>query len=328
MTRISLTFGILLSISLLSASGLAQNDPKTPKPPRQAVYTITQTSWEPGTYVDDRALQIYLIHGGNHLLLQDDVVSGTDIKASFENIAESISPEQLRSIEVQAKAEAKVQGEEQAKEQNAFTKAYSSSLVFGNLYNCGRCNKKHLECTGAVVLSADGLVLTNYHVIKPESDREIYNYFAMTSTGRVCPVVEVLAASKEDDLALVRVDATDLVPVTIADESPLPMDDLFVISHPHGRFYNISTGVMSRYVERASQSGDREKWMQITASFSQGSSGSGVFNGDGELIGLVSRKEEIAAKAPSGTAKLLTVLYNAVPLDAIKAMLEGSDAVE
>jgi len=313
MTRTYFIVGFLALVSLLSPSTCkAQQVVASPSSSLlQGIPEITQTSWEPGSYVDDRALQAYLHRKAIKVWSQEGGVSGTDIKASFEGLAETVSLPQFSKSQIR-----------EQKGNPGFAGAYKSTLVCSSLYNCGHCNQKHLSCAGGVVLSADGLVLTNHHVFDPNGDREIYSFVVMTSDGKVCPVVEVLAANEDDDLALVRVDAQGLTPVTLADKAPLPMDDLFIVGHPHRKFYGTSTGVVSRNVKHASQNGVEKKWMEITAPFGQGASGCGVFNDEGKLIGLVSRKQEMRGKSASGQVEKVMTLYKCVSFDAIQEMLE------
>ena len=302
----TVSLGLLLSIALTAShcSGQQAESSSTIVPAKE----ITQRSWPAGSYVDDAALKAYLHQQGIKLLQREDLVSGEDLKASVSDAPATISLKEL----VGADADKKLTPRE---------RCYQSTLVFGNLYNCGHCDKEHLSDAGAVALSADGLVLTNYHVIAPESKREIYNFFVMTCEGKVYPVLEVLAASKDDDLALVRVEANDLVPVILADSQPQLMEDLQMVSHPHHRFFTFSEGVVSRYTSRQDRDGSRHRWMQITAPFSQGSSGCGVFDLDGKLTGLVSLKEEIAMKHPSGVSQRLFTVFKAIPLDAINELV-------
>lgn len=209
-------------------------------------------------------------------------------------------------------------------EVSKFDRSYQSTLIMANLYDCGRCDKAHVATAGAVVLSHDGLVLTNHHVVNSPND--MFNFFAMSSDGRVFPVVEVLATSKSADLAIVRIKADNLTPVTLATERPDPMDPLFVVSHPHDRYYSTSTGVVSRFSNQMVRGGKSQNWMEITAKFSQGSSGSGVFNDAGELIGLVSRKDTIFQKGKDGKSRDLNLtIFKCVPLTEIKKAVGLSD---
>lgn len=277
---------------------------------------VTQRSWPPGSYVDDAALQAYLYQQGKQLLQREDLVSGEDLRASFEEVPATITLQVPERAVVDVDPNIEFDDELSPRE-----RCYQSTLVFGNLYNCGRCSKQHLSSSGAIALSADGLVLTNYHVLAPESDQEVYNFFVMNCEGKVYPVLEVLAANKDDDLALVRVQADDLVPVIFADSPPHLMEDLQVISHPHHRFYTFSEGVVSRYTSRKDRDGSQHRWMQITAPFSQGSSGCGVFDLEGKLVGVVSLKEEVAIKHPSGMRQKMFTVFKAVPLEAINSLV-------
>ena len=306
MARTALFSSFVLLIATLPSICDAQQETTVPD-----AAEITQTSWEPGTYIDDEALQTYCFNEGNKLLSQENWVSGTDIKVSFVDVSETASLPLPKVAPLE-------------EDETGFERAYNSTLVFCDLYNCGRCKHKHLDSAGGVALSADGLVLTNYHVINPESDREIYNYFVVNSAGKSYPVIEVLAANKEADIVLVRVDATDLVSVKLADKPPLPLSELFIVGHPLNRFFHTTTGIVSRYLTKIGKQGNREKWMEITTQFSKGSSGCGVFNKDGELAGLVSRKQNLSLKSDKTSEPERLTLFHSVPVEAIKEMISGA----
>lgn len=163
------------------------------------------------------------------------------------------------------------------------------SMMLGNLYDCGRCSNLHANIAGGVVIHEDGLVLTNYHVLEGKGEGKIKGMLAMNHLGQCFAVAEVLAASETADVALVRLgSATKFEPVPIAKVVPRQLSEVIVMSHPHNEFYVVTTGLVSRFV-KPTMTGDRTTWMEITAEFSGGSSGSGVFNAQGELVGLVSR---------------------------------------
>ena len=256
-------------------------------------------------FIDDRKVNLAMHQQGMILREREDSVAATILMEQLRNVGKSIdSP----PPEVQpSPADSKFEG------------SFQSTLVVANLYDCGRCDKVHVATAGGVVLSADGLVLTNYHVIN--SPNETFNFFVMSSDGQMLPVTEVLAANEEADVALIRVDADNLKPVKIADEMPSPMDSLFVISHPHDRYFSISTGVVSRHSSRFKSNGRMENWMEITARFSQGSSGCGVFNEEGELIGLVSRKEPIQSRSKTGARVPAITIFKCVPLNEIRKVI-------
>lgn len=124
-----------------------------------------------------------------------------------------------------------------------YQRAGDSVLCFGNIYKCGKCNKWHAALAGGVVLSEDGVAVTNYHVM----DNDKAGAFgAITRDGRVLPVTEVLASSKAADAAIVRLDASGLTPAPLSVNDPVGTP-VCAITHPTGRFYTLTTGVISRY---------------------------------------------------------------------------------
>lgn len=172
-----------------------------------------------------------------------------------------------------------------------------STLYFGELYDCGRCEKVHAGYAGGVLISEDGLALTNYHVLgSKRSSGKTIGMFAMTYDGKLWPIKEVLAGSKKDDAVLVRLDGNGhrFHAAAIARSAPRPLEKIRIMSHPFGEFFVMTQGEISRYSVNRNESehvGDRDRsasWMEVTAAFGPGSSGCGVFNEHGEVVGLVS----------------------------------------
>lgn len=116
---------------------------------------------------------------------------------------------------------------------------------------------------------------------------------AMTYDGKCFEIEKVLAADEAADVALVQLKANghQFYAAPIASNRPRPMNQIRVISHPSGQFMVMTTGEVSRFVPIRAMSQKRflqSERMEITAPFGAGSSGSGVFNADGEVVGLVS----------------------------------------
>ena len=99
-----------------------------------------------------------------------------------------------------------------------FQSRKSSIVALGNIYKCKRCEHWHSNLAGGVILTPDGIVLTNYHVIE---NAEAAAFGAVTWDGSVHPVTEVLAASKSDDLALVRIAGENFQPAPVAFDEPV-----------------------------------------------------------------------------------------------------------
>lgn len=163
-----------------------------------------------------------------------------------------------------------------------------STLLLGTIYDCGRCDNLHANVAGGVVVSSDGLALTNYHVLD-RSDDGIKAMTAMTYDGQSYPIVEVLASDRGADVALIRLGGPGpFYAAPLARQQPFPTEPVRVMSHPSNEYFVMTTGEVSR-VANFSARRSRSHWMEITAPFGAGSSGSGVFNDQGEVVGLVSR---------------------------------------
>ena len=211
-----------------------------------------------------------------------------------------------------------------------------SSVMFGELYDCGRCDQTHANVAGGVIVSEDGIVLTNYHVLEPRkrnANGKTEGYMVMTYDGKAFKIDTVLAASKKNDIAVVQLDANGhrFHAAPIADVRPLPGSSVRVMSNPSNQFYVMTSGEVSRYSRNRDTKNRRERVvrMEITADFAAGSSGSGVFNADGEVVGLVSRIDPVfrsisvrTAEAEKGkaTQRYAEMIFRrCVPLDAIHA---------
>lgn len=199
-----------------------------------------------------------------------------------------------------------------------YERARKSVLVIGNMYKCGKCEKWHVGQSSGFVISADGLAVTNHHVVDRADNATLV---AMTADGQVYPVKEVVAASKADDLAILRLDATNLVPLPIAS-SVAPGQNVRVISHPDGFLYTLTAGIVSRRF-MGSRSGQKVPVLQITADFAKGSSGAPVFDDRGAVVGVVSYTKSIHHDNGADRKRnLQMVLKNCTPSDRILALLQ------
>jgi S1-C subfamily serine protease len=132
------------------------------------------------------------------------------------------------------------------------------------------------------------LAVTNYHVLNQDNPGTLA-MFGMACDGHPRPVLDVLYANKLADVALIRLGGdAPFHPVPIAGTSPTPLDPVTVLSHPKHNYFVLTTGVVNRHVSFRGRTGFEEFWMEVTAEYAAGSSGSGVFDARGELIGLVS----------------------------------------
>jgi S1-C subfamily serine protease len=134
--------------------------------------------------------------------------------------------------------------------------------------------------TGFVV-RADGWVATNLHVIVGGPHVKV-----TLRDSRELEVVEVLAASPEHDLALVRVPAHGLATLPLGDSDAMrPGDPVVAIGNPMGLEDTVSNGLVSAR-RKVDDSDDAFEVLQVSAPIAPGSSGGPLFNDRGEVIGI------------------------------------------
>ncbi len=158
-----------------------------------------------------------------------------------------------------------------------------SVVVMCRLYKCGRCTKWHASGATGFVVSSDGVIATNHHVVENDEGGTLA---AVTMDGSVYPVKEVLAADPVTDCALVRVDAAGLVPLPLRADAAVG-SAVNVISHPQKNFYTLTRGIISRYF-RMPRAGETATWVAITADYATGSSGGPVIDDTGAVVAMVS----------------------------------------
>jgi class 3 adenylate cyclase len=132
-------------------------------------------------------------------------------------------------------------------------------------------------------VSADGRLVTNYHVIQG-----IVNAQAKLESGAIYNIDGVLASSSALDLAVLKADARDMQFLLVDDASnpPQPGTRIAVIGSPLALEGSLSEGIVS-----ASRSGEDGSWLQISAPISPGSSGSPVLDRNGRVVGVATLTE-------------------------------------
>ncbi len=139
---------------------------------------------------------------------------------------------------------------------------------------------------GSGVVIAEGYVVTNYHVVEDGNTYQVLlpsgEYADATLTGY----------DDSTDLAVLKVDSDELVPVAIGSSSELVVGStVFAIGNPGGTVLanTMTSGIVSA-LERTSVSADNAtraiSYIQHDAAINSGNSGGGLFNVNGELVGI------------------------------------------
>jgi S1-C subfamily serine protease len=193
-------------------------------------------------------------------------------------------------------------------------------VLVGVLYKCGKCDKWHSSVATGFVIRRDGVVVTNHHVLaRVVQDGAIG---VGTWDGRVIAVREVLAASEDNDLAVIQVDADDLTPLPLAPLAPTGTE-VFVIGHPTNHLYMMTAGIVSgHYRRKMTSQGAACSQMTITADFAKGSSGSPVLDRTGAVVGIVRSTTPIYYEKKDGVdTKIQMVMKYCIPSTALLELL-------
>jgi serine protease Do len=131
------------------------------------------------------------------------------------------------------------------------------------------------------IISADGYILTNYHVVAGADEIKVKLSDAREFKG------EVKGWDDKLDLALVKIDAKDHLPVAVLGDSDATEVGEWVIAigNPFGLGQTVTTGIVSAK-ERVIGSGPYDDFIQTDASINPGNSGGPLINARGEVIGI------------------------------------------
>lgn len=142
-----------------------------------------------------------------------------------------------------------------------------------------------------VILSSDGYILTCAHVVDGADTVTV-----TTSDGTEYDA-EVVGSDTADDIAVLKIDATDLTAAVIGDSDAASVGEtVYADGNPGGTLSGtITEGIVSalnREITVETDSGEAITLnvIQTSAAVSPGSSGGGLFNDQGELIGVVNAK--------------------------------------
>ena len=137
--------------------------------------------------------------------------------------------------------------------------------------------------SGVIIDNEEGLVLTNHHVIA-KADDIIVNL----ANGRDI-AAELVGSDPETDIAVLRIDASGLPALKMADSDALKVGDfVLAIGNPFGLGQTVTSGIVSA-LGRMTGTGGYQNFIQTDAAINPGNSGGALINLDGELVGINSQ---------------------------------------
>lgn len=139
-----------------------------------------------------------------------------------------------------------------------------------------------------IILSSDGYILTNYHVIEDAAQLKV-------NAGGSEYTAKVVGTDESSDLAVLKIDASDLTAIEIGSSSDLSVGEwVMAVGSPFGLEQSVSTGIVSATSRTTSALNDSSSgssavyanMIQTDAAINPGNSGGALVDKDGKLIGV------------------------------------------
>ena len=161
-----------------------------------------------------------------------------------------------------------------------------------------------------VIVSADGYVLTNNHVVRGADEVEV-----ILSTNRKLPA-KIVGTDKATDVAVLKVAATGLAPAQLGSSENMEVGDwVLAIGSPFGLDQTVTAGIVSAKGRANVGITDYEDFIQTDAAINPGNSGGPLVNLQGQVIGL---NTAIASRSGGSTG-----VGFAIPSDMVRRVMES-----
>ena len=135
--------------------------------------------------------------------------------------------------------------------------------------------------SGVIVDSARGYILTNHHVVENADTIQI-----SLIDGKILDA-EIIGSDPATDIALIKVEAENLVEMPIGDSEVMRVGDfVLAIGNPFGLGHTVTSGIVSALGRTGINRNGYEDFIQTDASINPGNSGGALVNMRGELVGI------------------------------------------
>ena len=167
-----------------------------------------------------------------------------------------------------------------------------------------------------LIISTDGYILTNYHVID-DADSITVSLFDGTTYDAV-----LIGYDESNDIAVLKVDADNLPPVILGDSDNLNVgDQVLAIGNPLGELtFSLTSGLVSAMDREVTLSSSVSmNLIQTDCAINSGNSGGALFNMYGEVIGITNAKY---SSSSSSEASIDNIGF-AIPVNSIRSIVES-----
>lgn len=211
------------------------------------------------------------------VLANSDGLDGPEIEtlahqnAAFEHIANAVKPA-IASIQTTQVMQV---------QQSPFGMDPFFRQFFGNMFPQVPTQQREHALGSGVIVSPNGYILTNNHVIQHASDIRVMLLDKRVFKGKV------VGADPQTDLAVVKIDATGLPTAPLGDSTTLHVGDMvFAFGNPFGLDFTVTKGIVSALGRSGLNIENYEDFIQTDAAINPGNSGGALVNIHGQVIGV------------------------------------------
>lgn len=165
------------------------------------------------------------------------------------------------------------------------------------------------------IISSNGYIITNYHVV------EDANKITVTTYDNTQYTAELVGCDESNDIAVLKVDASNLTPVVIGDSDDMKVgDDVIAIGNPLGELtFSLTQGVVSALNRKVTINKTAMNLIQTDCAINSGNSGGALFNKYGEVVGITNAKYS----NNSSTGASIDNVGFAIPMNNIMEIVKG-----
>ena len=166
-----------------------------------------------------------------------------------------------------------------------------------SIFNFGMPTTSQATATGSgIIISEDGYIVTNNHVIDTSSSSSSYSYYDISDATSVKIKLhgseelydaKIVGKDSQTDLAVLKIDKTGLVAAEFADSDEATVGEFaMAVGSPLGLDTTVTTGIISAVNREVEADGTTYTCIQTDAAINSGNSGGALVNGDGKVIGI------------------------------------------
>ena len=166
------------------------------------------------------------------------------------------------------------------------------------------------------LISPDGYIVTNNHLIQGLTGTGTVDTVTVTLTDRHEYPARIIGRDETSDLALLKIDGTNLPYVNWGDSTKARVGDwIIAIGDPYGVGSTVTAGIISALHRGITGSGAYDRYIQTDAAINMGNSGGPMFDLDGNVIGINS-----ALISPTGASVGIGL---AIPAELAKPVIDS-----